>query len=200
MASSRYGSRQLVYVPIGTICSYGFNTNMNEGDKTALGHVAVNIASPPAKLVLGANRPKPGRATKTSASETNSSFYDASKSTALRAAGWRLTFPKLRSGKGSNGILSKEYYVTISGIKYAWPLSNDVATRLGNVEALGLRPTVGTANDYVYGARFPKPPRATKRTVGDDGVSTASSFYDPTISTLPDGFYQSKSSITALAD
>lgn len=200
MASSRYGSRSLVYVPIGTICNYGFNTNMDESSKSALGHVAVNIGQPPAKLVLGANRPKPGRATQRTAAASNSSFFDANKSSELRTAGWKLSFPKLRSGKGGNGLLSKEYYVTISGIKYAWSLSDDVSTRLGaTLGELGLQPTSPTDNDYVFGARFPKPPRATKKLIGDDGSTTCSTFYDPSKTSLPTGFYQSKSSVTALS-
>jgi hypothetical protein len=201
MASSRYGARDLVYVPLGTgdtNINYGFNTNMDEADKALLGHVAVNLASPPPRFVLGANRPKPGRATKRSAAASNSSFYAASQTTALRAAGWRVGFPKLRPGKGANGLLSKEYYVTISGIKYAWPLSNDVAARLGDLGQLGLRLTQNTENDYVFGARFPKPPKAASISVGDNGVSSVSTFYDPSV-TLPAGFSEVKSAFTTLS-
>ena len=46
MASSRYGSRTLVYVPIGSdasVINYGFNTNMDAGDQTKLGHVPFSL-------------------------------------------------------------------------------------------------------------------------------------------------------------
>jgi len=204
MASSRYGSRTLVYVPIGSdasVINYGFNTNMDAGDQTKLGHVQLNYAAVPQRLVLGANRPKPGRASKRSALEYSSSFYDASKAATLRTDGWRLSFPKFKSGKGDNGVLSKEYYVTLDGIKYAWSLPNAVALKIGEsqLSALGLSLTQINDSDYVFGARFPKPPRASKVTIGDNGKETVSTFFDPSRTTLPDGFIQTKSGITTLS-
>ena len=195
MASSRYGVRTPVYVVMGaeaTVIAYGFNTNMDASDQAALGHQALDYASPPAKLVLGANRPKPGRATKSSVTESNSSFYAAANAAALRTAGWKLTFPKTRAGKGANGRLTKEYYVTINGIKYAWALSNKVATELGGdavLTQIGLKLTDPNEADYVFGARFPKPPRAVLTKLGNEGLVRASTFMD-TSGTLPDGFSQ----------
>jgi len=195
MASSRYGVRTPVYVVMGaeaTVIAYGFNTNMDASDQAALGHQALDYASPPAKLVLGANRPKPGRATKSSVTESNSSFYSANNAAALRTAGWKLTFPKTRAGKGGNGRLTKEYYVTINGIKYAWALSNKVATELGGdavLTQIGLKLTDPNEADYVFGARFPKPPRAVLTKLGNEGLVRASTFMD-TSGTLPDGFSQ----------
>lgn len=195
MASSRYGSRTAVYVVMGadaTVIAYGFNTNMDAGDQAALGHQALDYSAPPARLVLGANRPKPGRATKQSATESNSSFYAAAQATTLRAAGWKLTFPKTRAGKGANGRLTKEYYVTINGIKYAWALPNKVATQLGGdgvITSLGLKPTEATESDYVFGARFPKPPRAVLVKEEGGSLVTASTFMDPS-ATVPTGFSQ----------
>lgn len=197
MASSRYGSRTEVYVPIGTI-NYGFYTNMDAGDQSLLGHTVLDRSAPPVKLVLGANAPKPGKASRRTATEFNSSFYNVANSAQLRAAGWRLGFPKLKAGKGSNGLLSSEYYVTIAGVKYAWSLPKEVETRIGaEISSLGLQLTQSSDTDYVFGARYPKPPRASSISVGAGGTQSVSTFFDPSV-TLPAGWSQTKSGFTSL--
>lgn len=184
---ARYGTREEVYVtpyPTATI-KYGFLTSVKESTRTALGHVAVNRAALPEGLVFGANAPKPGKASQTTAAGSESSFYDVSKSAALKVDGWRLSFPTVRRGK--TGRKSTCVYVTIDGIKYAWMQNNETHGLLAaDASALGLE--LGTSDDIdlVWGARFPRPPRAYKTGADNRTIST---FVDPSkIDSLPPGW------------
>jgi hypothetical protein len=68
-------------------------------------------------------------------------------------------------------------------VKYAWNMPKDTAQKIGSIQALGIRLATGQDNDLVFGAEYPKPPRAT-RLIGEDQIST---FYDPS-TTLPAGW------------
>jgi hypothetical protein len=193
MASSRYGTRTEVYVPLGSL-NYGFKTNMDDGVRAVLGHITLDRNAPPNNLILGANKPKPGRATKTTLTEANSSFYNSANRAALIAAGWRLSNPKFRAGKGDRLARATEVYVTLSGVKYAWAMSDEVIEQMGGALAsLGINPTSGSERDYVFGASFPKPPIASK--LAANGISRVSTQYDPSISALPSGWSQVKSGV-----
>ncbi len=184
---ARYGSRSEVYVVpyADSIVKYGFLTNVKGATGTALGHVEVNRASLPVGLVFGANAPKPGRASKLSATGNESSFYDIGKAAALRADGWRLSFPTIRRGK--TGRRSVCAYVTLGQIKYAWMLNNETRAAIGgDLAALGIE--LGTSNDrdLVWGARFPKPVKGYKTTADNTTIST---FIDPSkADNLPAGW------------
>lgn len=191
MALNVYDSREEVWVDpfSGSGIKYGFLTNVESARRTILGHNPVNRANPPTALVFGANRPKPGRASKKFGTENTSSFYDVGQASALRADGWSLSRAKIRRGGSSN--LSTAYYVTIEGIKYAWNMPNHTANRVGaDLAGLGIQQATGNDRDLVWGASYPKPPRAIAQ-VGNDRIST---FVDPSrIDSLPDGWASSGS-------
>lgn len=182
-----YGTRDLVAVQAlpAVTWKYGFFTNANEADKSALGHVAGLVNGEYlAGLVLGANAPRPAKATKKRATGSQSSYCDIDKINDAKAAGWKITSrPKIRfAGKYK---LVKAYYVTIaptdsqgqaSGatIKYAFLERNSTLenvspsdrTALGWVEA-----TTGD-KDLVWGARNPKPPLVSFELFPANGASS----------------------------
>ncbi len=184
---ARYGAREEVCVTpyTGSTIKYGFLTSVKESTQTALGHLAVNRAALPQGLVFGANAPKPGRASQTTATGSESSFYDITKAAELKADGWRLGFPSVRRGK--TGRKSVCVYVTLEGVKYAWMQNSETHALLAaDASALGLE--LGTSDDIdlVWGARFPQPPRASKTGADNRTVST---FIDPSkADDLPPGW------------
>lgn len=184
---ARTDRKRIVYVtPFqGSTIKYGFGTNIDEAQGTALGHTALT-ANAPTGYVFGANSPKPARASKRYATGTVSSFVDAEKIPAARAADWKIGTAYLRRG-GDSGR-SKTVYVTIQGIKYAWQIPDDTASRIGTLENLGIRVATGAETDLVFGATTPKPPRA-KKAIGGEGENQTilSTFYDPS-NALPAGW------------
>lgn len=174
---ARYGARTEVYVTpfAGSQIKYGFLTNVKEASQTALGHVKVNRSQLPEGLVFGANAPKPGRASKFTATGNESSFYDIKQAEALRAAGWRMSFPTIRRGKV--GRRSVCVYVTLGSINYAWMLNNETKASIGkDLDALGIKLGKADDRDLVWGARFPKPPKGYKTGADNRTIST---FIDP---------------------
>lgn len=190
MALNRYNSRDEVYVnPFqGSGINYGFLTNVNQERRGVLGHTAVDRAALPPAIVFGANAPKPGRASRKFADGHASSFYDIAQVSALRTAGWSLTKPFIRRTRASD--LASTRYVTIQGVKYAWQLNETTATRIGgDAAALGLQVPTQNDRDLVFGASYPKPPRAVR--VSDTGGSqdTVSTYVDPSrTDSLPAGW------------
>lgn len=193
MAANVYDSRREVFVTpfVGSAIKYGFLTNALAAVGTLCGHTAVDRATPPAGLVFGANAPKPGRATRPRANGSDSSYYDIGAAGALRTAGFSLTRPTTRRGGGSS--LTTTVYVTIAGVKYAWRIRQDLLTRIGaDATALGILIATTAEDDLVFGARFPKPPRARKRVAGQGGFDTLSTFCDPaSLDDLPEGWSSS---------
>lgn len=189
MAANSYNNRRLVYVTpfTGATVKYGFLTNTPAAVSTACGHTEVTDAYPTG-LVIGANAPKPGRASKRTATGTNGSFYDIGNRAALRTAGYSLTNPKIR--RGSVGANSRAVYVLNGGIKYAWRMPQTTYTKIGgDLAALGLVDATSNDVDLVWGASYPKPPKASRADVGADGTDIISTFVDPdAVDSLPDGW------------
>lgn len=182
-----YDNKRRVYVtPIqGMTLNYGFVTNIDQAQSAVLGHNEIGSALPPA-TVFGANAPKPARATKQFVGGSVSSFIDAGAITAARAAGWRVGRARLRSGGDSNFSLT--VYVTLQGIKYAWNMPRRLYNRIqGDIGGLGVRVATNDDTDLVFGASYPKPPRAYQISgVGDD-TDVLSTFVDPSVD-LPEGW------------
>jgi len=185
--SNRYNKRELVWVTpfSATAIKYGFHTNADSAQRTALGHNAVNVGNLPIGLVLGANAPKPGKASKKFASGSVTSFYDIGQTGSLRANDWRVRPPTRR--RRTTTARTTAVYVTIEGIKYAWMQANEVGIRIGDGDraALGIINATSNDRDLVWGASYPQPSRAS-RTAGENLIST---YFDPSkLDTLPEGW------------
>jgi len=186
VALNVYDSRRAVYVTpfSGSTVNYGFLTNVLTSIGTACGHTAYDPATPVAGIVFGANAPKPGRASKQrAAGGTDSTFYDISRASALRADGYSLSRPSIR--RGTSNSTSKAVYVTLGTIKYAWRMPVTQYNRLGaDLALLGIQDATSADNDLVWGSNT-KPPKVSKR----DGTDTLSTFVDPQrVDNLPAGW------------
>ncbi|MBD2465779.1 hypothetical protein H6G89_32845 [Oscillatoria sp. FACHB-1407] len=190
MGLNRYDSRDEVYVnPFqGSGINYGFLTNVNSERRGVLGHTAVDRSALPPAIVFGANAPKPGRASRKFADGHAASFYDIAQVAALRSAGWSLTRPFIRRARTSD--LASTRFVTVGGIKYAWQLNNTTATRIGgDLAGLGVQTPTQNDRDLVFGASYPKPPRAVRITDTGSSQDSVSTFADPSrADSLPAGW------------
>jgi hypothetical protein len=195
MVTTVYDSKRLMAVPIPGIANlmYGFNTNVKDATSTELGHVPAIAASGGdnngyiANLIIGANKPKPMRASKPGGS---SSYIDAAKAPTLRGGNWNISPAKYASiGKSAK---SKIVYVEIGFVKYAWHIPNflfNQAAFTAAMTALGITLATNNDRDLVLGADYPKPPRAKFTAVVGDEVNSYSSFVAPLkIDNLPDGW------------
>lgn len=175
------GTKKLVYVQLGAI-KYGWMTGTVE---EALGQVEVT-GTYPNDLVIGANSPKPGRATKNTATGTKSGFCAPASVAAARAANWKVSRSKRRVAASTT--LSKPVYVEIGNVKYGWSMPAATYAQL-NLTELGIKDA--TASDTViFGASYPKPPRvALVVGAGTAGETSYSSFCEPNkLDSLPDGY------------
>lgn len=189
----KYAKKRMAYVTpfSGSNILYGFKTNVEAKIGTEAGHKIVTTTVPEG-LVIGANAPKPARGTKTRLLgrniETVSTFIDASRRNNL-PSGWSLGRPKVRRGRQT--LKTVIVYVTIRGIKYAWNLPKDTYSRIKSQMApLGIKLATSSDKDLVYGASYPKPPRAgTTLISGGGGIDHISTFVDPSkIDSLPAGW------------
>lgn len=65
-------------------------------------------------------------------------------------------------------------------MKYAWGMRKTQKVKLAaNFGALGIKESTGLEDDLVFGASFPKPPKAKSLTVSGDTSISSSTFYDP---------------------
>lgn len=182
-----YDNRRAVMVKPLTAATfnYGFLTNVRAAISSELGHDPATGST----VVFGANAPKPGRATKREATGSVSSFYDITLRETLRSLGYRVTAPRIRSGRKTRH--TETVYVTINGIKYAWQMPDWKRAKIGaDFDALGLKVGTNADKDLVFGARTvggSKPPTATKTVIGQDGEDSVSTIYDPSV-TLPTGW------------
>jgi hypothetical protein len=157
-----------------------------------LGQVAVDLNQPPAGLIVGANAPKPGRASKVYTATISSGFYDIAQIPALKAADWKIVSrPFIRRGKPTK--LAQAVVINHQGIKYAWMMPKETYNSIGqgNLTALGITNTDQNDKNLVWGAAFPKLPRASFiDNTGSGGVNkTLSTFVDPTkVDDLPPGW------------
>lgn len=166
----------------GSTIKYGFLTNVLASVRTDCGHNVVGDSTPTG-LVYGANAPKPGRASKRTATGNVGSFYSIGQMASLRADGYSVTRPTIR--RGSEGANSTAVYVTMNGIKYAWRMPSRLLTRI-TADASGLGIEIATSNDrdLVWGST-PKPPKAYRTS----GLDTLSTYVDPSrIDNLPAGW------------
>lgn len=176
--------------------AYGFNSGADSGARTVLGQVAITTPPSGKTIVFGANKPKPGRVAKTTATKTESSFVADAKLAEAKAAGWQsVASPKLVSpAKSAKMTLVK---VTTSGINYAWMMNTGDFTSFG--ADLGI--TVVEANDEVIvGASSPKPGKAVK-TIAGSGTTrsrTTGSFYGDGVE-LPEGWRTTKAKVAPIA-
>lgn len=194
--SDKYKDRELVYVTpyTGATLKYGFQTNADEGVKSVLGHTAIT-GDYPEGLVIGANTPKPPRASRERATGVESSFISAPSIAAARQAGWRIRPGKVRPG--ANGRRSKCVYVTAGSIKYAWmmPLTLYARITAGDKAALGIQDATPNDLDLVFGASYPRIPKVNFKAFGQDGTDTLSTFCDPQkLDSLPSGWAPSRAS------
>ncbi len=194
---ARRDARDLVHVPIyantgnaqaATGVLYGFKTNIDAADRATLGQTAVDGAYP-AGLVIGANAPKPPRASRIRVTGTTSSYYDLGSAAAIRAAGWR-TGSRGRIRTRNISTRTRTVYVGLGQTKYAWQMPLDAYARIGgDREVLGVEDATANDNDLVFGASYPKPPRAALTVFGNDGTDTFSTFIDPAaVDNLPEGW------------
>lgn len=176
-----YGERALVTVAItsGEInISYGFLSGLKESLRNDFGQVEItNIL--PSGFCFGANSPKPGRAGKKLATGYVSSFYADAKRGDLKRTGYNVSRKKVRAIQ-TDGF-APVYYVTISGIKYAW---NMPAMTGGNLptdlnSAVGVQKAESDEKGLVFGAEFPKPPRYSKEVNINGTIEVFTTFADP---------------------
>jgi hypothetical protein len=185
------GKRDLVWVkPSSTAgladLKYGFNSFADDGDKGILGQTTITGATDMNGLIIGCNNIKPAKATKTrSTGSTSSSFCGADNYDEAIAANFKVGKPKISKRAARNGWIA-----TINGVKYAFtspPLPGSLTH-----SSLGLVPYTGQV-DACFGCEFPKPPRAEAKQTDGSKVST---YMDPSVSTIPAGWRQSKASYT----
>jgi hypothetical protein len=216
-SQTKYGKKDLVYVPIKIATTtegveaggvnYAFTTNIPSAARTALGHIAITTPqSPPLGTVLASSFPKPRRASKRETLRYTSSFCSAALLTQLKIAGWRITKPRVTkpplhiAALRPNSFI-QTVYVTARGIKYAWQLPKVTITNVtqGILDQLGVKlATPGDFDELCFGANAPKPPKASVTIAdGADASKTLSTFYDPSTTTLPTGWTESKAPVIA---
>ena len=188
--SNKYNKRTLVQVNPFAVSGilYGFPSGADASQKTALGQVDVDMSAPPAGLVIGANAPKPGRASKKFATTIASGFYDIAQVATLKAADWRIVSrPTIRRAKSQP--LAKPVVITVGTVKYAWNMPTETYTAIGAADraALGINDADSNDKNLVWGANYPRLPRAS--TVVAASGNILSTFVDPTkMDNLPAGW------------
>jgi hypothetical protein len=216
-SQSKYKSRELVYVPVkivppaegaqgaGVELKYVFPTNIPLDDRTKLGQIAVDKtfqSAPPPGTIMGASFPRPGRANKREALRFTSSFYDFNKALALKKDQWRLTkFKGVPRAIFSEKAFVRTVYVTINGVYYAWNQPKVTQTNITTaiVTQLGVKlATPADLDNLVTGCNYPKPPRASTTIVTQDDVKVVSSYYDPSISALPENWSPVKRGVLSI--
>lgn len=176
----KYADRELVWVkPLtGSAIKYGFRTNADGATQSALGHNLVTNVYP-VGLVIGANAPKPPRASKLKSTGVESSFCDVDSVSSAKAAGWKVRPGKVRSGGA--GKKSKTVYVDIDGVRYAWKMPNDTYTNTASDRSqLGIQDATAATSGLVFGASYPKPARASFVGISTTGANTFTTFVEPT--------------------
>lgn len=137
----------------GSTVRYGWNTNIDEGDKAALGHQALSAIT--GAVVFGASRPKPARMSRERATGTTSSFVDWQSYDAARAAGWKKTKgavygPSPYSSTKAIRVVSE----VAPGLSVSWDMRRSQYTRIsGDLAALGVEVlTTTNGRNAVVGA------------------------------------------------
>jgi len=176
--------RPVTVVPFnGSSIRYGFLTNIDSGDSQILGHQDAAAAGQ-GGIVYGANSPKPARASRRRATGTTSSFIDWNSITSARQQGW--TTGKANIRRGGSTARGRVVAVTFQNLTYAWNMPLDTYNNIGagDRQTLGIRDTDENDTNLVFGAQYPKPPKARF----DAGDNIYSTYYDPTNGSLPEGW------------
>lgn len=190
---------------------YGFWTNLEGSASTILGHTLIDVGAyqnPPTGLMIGANFPKPSRASKRIGTEIASSYCSSANARSLATQGWRVTPPKKQSPlilATEASKLVQSVYIRMRGIKYGWQMPKETRTRITSVFAtLGIvDATEADRNELVFGPSFPKPPKVKGSigvTTGGTTVSNAySTYYDPSV-TLPADWEHFKNAVASITN
>lgn len=204
----KYNAREPVYATIGTgagALKYVFETNIPSTLYNDLGLTAIpDITKVGTGAFYAANAPKPRRARKkNTATGYDSSFISDGTVQTARAAGWVVTPPRKRAiiPKGTTNAKSFTVFVNILGIKYAWNIATETATKLTDATMTALGIEVATKTDepsLVWGASVPKPARVQLIIeAGTDGADVITTFIDPLKEdNLPAGFKVVKPKVT----
>jgi len=197
-STNQYDPRRAVYVTprAGSPILYGFKTNCKATTSTACGHTDVDFAALPAALVFGANSPKPGRATKRTATEYESSFYTVANKAALKADKWQLSrsfyrVPTVGERSVTVSVATNGSGTATGAIQYAWQMQRHLYDLIeAELTALGIDLPASGAQDLTFGADL-RLPRASKVIVdaGDGSSKTVSTIVAPAkFDSLPAGW------------
>lgn len=154
-----YNKPRLVSVQIEGFGSlkYGFPTRVKDATSTDLGHTKID-GTGVQNLVIGANNPKPPRASKRTEQGIESSFIDKGKIKEAKGNGYRISRGRFRPAR--NTKFTEVKYVLINKVKYAWnaPKTDNEPSELTST---GVEEPGENDTDLVFGAQFPKPPRGS---------------------------------------
>jgi hypothetical protein len=187
---SKYDNTRLAWVvpSTGSEIKYGFRSNIDEATATILGHTII-AGEYPVGLVIGANSPKPPRASRRQASGYQSSWCSSTAVVAARAAGFTVRAGKRRRARSSSR--SATVYVSDGGLKLAWNIPRTTYQRIiqNDLTALGIKTAGAGDEDLVFGQSYPKKPRVSFFASGADGVDIISTYADPSkLNSLPNGW------------
>jgi hypothetical protein len=182
--AKNYNPSAIVYVQIGPpieALKYGFRSRLAEGQRELFGQKAVTSGDFEG-FIFQSQAPRPGRAKKVTLEGSTSGYYDYTQAAALRAEKYTLGFPHFRFA--SSPPHSTVRFMTINSVKYAYYLPNGENNPEG-LNNLGSEIATPGAQDLVFGAAFPFPPRASTL-IG--GGHTFSTFYAPSVAEIPQGW------------
>lgn len=172
---------RLVFVDMittgSTTAKYAFRSSIENTTGTELGHQVATEGENTLKagMIIGANSPKPFRASKELGGNkrSESSFIANNKIGTAKAAGWTISAPKYRSAPISarSKLVYVETKVNGVAINYGWAMPDYQHTRISTeLETLGIElidPTQDIPETKAFfGIGVPKPGRASKKVPG----------------------------------
>lgn len=170
-----YNNGRLVTVKLGGFpeLRYGFKTRVKETTSTDLGHVKITPSgiTDIKGIVIGANSPKPPRASLRTEEGVESSYIDVKSIEEAKKKGYKISRGKIR--RGNTTKFAKTKYIEMNGIKYAWSAPN-AKQEPSSLSKAGLK-DAKQDDLLVFGASFPKPPRMKIELE----VGSYSTFVDP---------------------
>ncbi|ACA99859.1 MULTISPECIES: hypothetical protein [Cyanophyceae] len=154
----------LVFVTMplgGGELKYGFRSRLRDSLRDNFGQTVIANGVSIQNLVIGANSPKPARASRRTETGYEGSYCSTNRIAALRADRYSITRAKPSKIQGGNH--SDTYFATVNGIKVAF-LSNALdsggrGAAAGFPSQYGVRlATSADTGELVYGAEFPRLP------------------------------------------
>jgi hypothetical protein len=140
----------------GSTVNYGFRTNVDAAAQSALGHQPLSAAVGP--VVFGANRPKPARLTRETATGSEGSYVDWQSYDAALAAGWKRSKGALYGPAPYESTRAIRVVAEVAtGLAVAWDMRKSQYTRIsGDLAALGVEvlTTTNGKNAVVGGNSF----------------------------------------------